>query len=1174
MIRCLSLHAEEVNKLLKIIKRDGKITSFDPNKISIAIQRAASAVSQSIDNVEELVNKILLKVPEEGELSVYDVERIVEQFLMGSKYKNTARSYIEYRKSRDIARESKSELLNRVQSFIDRTSSEYTNENSNKDTVVVTSHRDLLAGIMSKYYATTQILSKEVATAHDSGFIHVHDTDYIISPLGNCIDQNGWITIRKGDDINTIRLIDFMKIYNLETGISIPTDYIEIMSRSGWVKLNAVSIRKLKEDEAVYKIKTRNGLLLKATENHRVPVIANGNEELKLVKDIEEGYSLLGVPKTTDFNKQGILDLSDYVHNLNTIFIGGISYLKSYINYKFGKTLQAFMEDHNIERNRSCPKDRNQRSLSIKQFKAIKDLIDIPYDVYTKLTIYRTGGKSKIPLLLRVSPEFARMLGYVFADGCVSKSESVGSYQVTFSNTNELYLKDYMHCVKTCFPTTNVCIQYPSEKNTTPCTSICIANAVIWELFYNFKHNSSDISIPNFVSNADHIIKYNFLAGAFDSDGHVTNSTIGYTTICEKYAEQFVTLLNSLGITSCLATSKTKGKAYAIKGVCGFRNGDTYKININKLADRKILVKNCNSFKVQNCQEFSAKYGINFDPQEIVSISKEYKNTEFVFDLETADHWFIVNDYVVHNCSLVNYPDMLTNGFKIGDAAIEPPRSIGVAATVLTQIVQAVASAQYGGTTISHIDTYLAPYVVMSYKKLQQEALEWNLPEAWVDMRIEKEVYDAMQTLLYQVNSLTTSNGQTPFITISFGLGTNYFERLIQRSYLQVHTEGIGKNHVTPAFPKVVMFLQEGINMRPEDVNYDIKLMAIDCAVKRIYPDFISLPLNKKITGAYDSATTCMGCRSFLSKFVDNTGKEKTLGRFNLGVVSVNLPMIAMEAKLNDVNILDTLDSYLEIAYDAHMQRINLLKNTKAKQNPIMWMQGALARLQPEETIEHLFYNGYASISIGYIGVAEMCEIVKGNSDKEFALAILKHIKDKCAEFTERSNIAFSVYGTPSEGYCYKAATSFKKLFGTDIIERDYLTNSFHQPVWIDSDPYSKWLYEEGFADISSGGNISYVEQPNLKHNKEAYENLVDFAYKHIPYFGINMPVDHCFKCGFNGEFKCTSKGFVCPTCGNHEDGTMSVIRRVSGYLSAPNSRPFNVGKQAECMDRVKHNKI
>lgn len=526
-------------------------------------------------------------------------------------------------------------------------------------------------------------------------------------------------------------------------------------------------------------------------------------------------------------------------------------------------------------------------------------------------------------------------------------------------------------------------------------------------------------------------------------------------------------------------------------------------------------------------------------------------------------------DYLVSpltNCCLVNYRDMLENGFKIGNAKIEKPKSIGVATTVLTQIIQAVASSQYGGQTCAHIDEGLKQYVEMSFmKNVKQFQSHRNAVGP-----TNKMVYDAMQTLLYQVNTLMSVNGQSPFITISLGLDTSMFGRMITYNYLKVHKEGLGADKVTPVFPKVVFFLKEGVNMNPGDPNYDLKLLAMECCAERIYPDFISVPLNMKVTGSSDGKVTSMGCRSFLSHFATENG-EKYDGRFNLGVVSLNLPMIAAEAKAGKGFFTELLDKHMEMAYEAHMLRVGRLMDVTASQNPTLFMEGALARLGPDEKISKLFYDGYASISIGFVGLYEAVEILYDEPvRKEMAMNILKYMKDICAEFKERSGLGFSLYGTPAESLCYRFASKLQEKH-PGLIERDYLTNSFHQPVWLNSDPFSKWDYESGFAEISNGGNIGYVETPNLKHNMQALEALINYGYENIHYFGINQPVDQCFKCGFSGEFKATAKGFECPSCGNHEEGTISVIRRVSGYLSAPNSRPYNKGKMEEVLQRVKH---
>lgn len=374
-------------------------------------------------------------------------------------------------------------------------------------------------------------------------------------------------------------------------------------------------------------------------------------------------------------------------------------------------------------------------------------------------------------------------------------------------------------------------------------------------------------------------------------------------------------------------------------------------------------------------------------------------------------------DYIISpltNCCLVNYPDMLEHGFTIGNATIGTPNSINVAATVLSQISAAVSGGQYGGQTYSHIDHYLVPYVEKTHNKNLSFCKKHGLPESVADEMTEKDVYDSMQCFLYQINTLTSTNGQTPFLTISLGLDTSKFGRMITKNYLMVHKGGIGEDHITPVFPKVLFFLDEGVNMNPGDPNYDLKQLAMECAAERIYPDFVSVPLNRKVTGSTEGNVTSMGCRSYLSKYVDQqTGEEKYLGRFNLGVVSLNLPMIAAKAKTEGTNFYAVLDEYLELAYDAHMVRVNRLKGTKAGQNPIMWCEGVLARLDSEETIDKLFYDGYASISIGYIGVYETCQILGREGDKNLALGILQHMKDKCAEFKERSRLGFSLYGTP-----------------------------------------------------------------------------------------------------------------------------------------------------------------
>lgn len=290
----------------------------------------------------------------------------------------------------------------------------------------------------------------------------------------------------------------------------------------------------------------------------------------------------------------------------------------------------------------------------------------------------------------------------------------------------------------------------------------------------------------------------------------------------------------------------------------------------------------------------------------------------------------------------------------------------------------------------------------------------------------------------------------------------------------------------------------------------------------------------------------------------------------NIGVVSINLPMYALEAKGELEEFYKLLDNNLEMAYKMHMVRVERIKHTKARQNPTLFIHGAIARLQPEQTIEHLLYGGRSSISIGFVGLAETVEVLVGGEDKKLAMSILSTIKAKLELFTGRCDISFSLYGSPSESLAYKFAKALKEKF-PEFQQKDYITNSFHQPVWIESSPFKKWEYEEGFAKISSGGHIGYIEQPSLKNNLEAYEAFVNFAYTKIPYFGINVPVDKCYLCGCEEEAKATAEGFECKGCGNKDKDTLKAVRRISGYLTSPTARPANKGKHQEMCERVKH---
>ncbi|WP_416778788.1 anaerobic ribonucleoside-triphosphate reductase [Xenorhabdus budapestensis] len=536
--------------------------------------------------------------------------------------------------------------------------------------------------------------------------------------------------------------------------------------------------------------------------------------------------------------------------------------------------------------------------------------------------------------------------------------------------------------------------------------------------------------------------------------------------------------------------------------------------------------------------------------------------------------------FPMFNCMLVDLQGMLTKGFKMGNAEIEPPKSISTATAITAQIIAQVASHIYGGTTIDRIDEVLAPFVKASYNKHLIIAKEWHITDhtAYAEARTEKECYDAFQSLEYEVNTLHTANGQTPFVTFGFGLGTSNESRLIQTAILRNRTAGLGKNHKTAVFPKLVFAIRDGLNHKFGDPNYDIKLLALECASKRMYPDILNYDQVVKVTGSFK---TPMGCRSFLGVY-EEKGQQIHAGRNNLGVISLNLPRIAIEAKGNEMRFWQLLEQRLLVVRQALMTRIERLENTKARVAPILYMEGACGvRLKEDDNIAEIFKHGRASISLGYIGINETINALYGDhihlfddeQRRQKAIAIVKRLRKAVDTWKQETGYGFSLYSTPSESLCDRFCRLDAAEFGViqGVTDKGYYTNSFHLDVEKKVNPYDKLDFEAPYPPLANGGFICYGEYPNLQHNLKALEDVWDYSYSRVPYYGTNTPIDECYQCGFTGEFSCISKGFICPRCGNHDPAHVSVIRRVCGYLGSPDARPFNAGKQEEVKRRIKH---
>lgn len=550
-------------------------------------------------------------------------------------------------------------------------------------------------------------------------------------------------------------------------------------------------------------------------------------------------------------------------------------------------------------------------------------------------------------------------------------------------------------------------------------------------------------------------------------------------------------------------------------------------------------------------------------------------------------------DYIMQpmfNCCLINLEDMLTNGTVVNGKKIDSPKSFQVACTVTTQIIAQVASGQYGGQSINGIDRILAPFVRKSYNKyfetslIEQKEVYGIEPDiekakkiAW--MRTKKEVKDGIQTIQYQINTLMTTNGQAPFVTLFMHFLPGFeFEKeaaLIQQEILEQRYQGI-KNEadvfVTPAFPKLIYVLDEH-NVHPDSKYYYLTKLAAKCTAKRMYPDYVSA---KKMKELYEgNVFSPMGCRSFLAPWKDENGDYKFDGRFNMGVVSLNLPQIAILANHSEEKFFEILEKRLELAKRALLLRYDLLKNATSDVSPIHWQYGALTRLDKGEKIKPYLENGYATISLGYIGIYEASVLITGKShtekENDFALKVVRRLRQATDAWKKETKLGFALYGTPAESLTHRFASIDRRRFGKikNVTDKGYYTNSYHVDVRENITVFDKFDFESQFQELSTGGMISYAEIPNMNNNIEAVETLVRYIYDHIMYAEFNTKSDYCHECGFDGEIKVNENNeWECPNCHNTNKDKLTVIRRTCGYLG---ENFWNEGRTKEINARVLH---
>ena len=567
-------------------------------------------------------------------------------------------------------------------------------------------------------------------------------------------------------------------------------------------------------------------------------------------------------------------------------------------------------------------------------------------------------------------------------------------------------------------------------------------------------------------------------------------------------------------------------------------------------------------------------------PEEIVEA-----HDQGIIHFHDADY-FAQN--ALHNCDLINLEDMLQNGTNINGVMIEKPHKFLTAVTIATQIITAVSSSQYGGCTITL--THLAPFVRDSYNRYlkiyKNRKLSKEDCEKFAKEDLKTEITAGVQTFQYQVNSMTTTNGQAPFLSVCMYLGETeeYKEELamIIEEFLNQRIEGMKNEkgvYITPAFPKLLYVLEED-NIHENSKYYYLTELAAKCTAKRMVPDYISEKMMKKLKidkNGDGQCYPCMGCRSFLTPYVDKEGKPKYYGRFNQGVVTINLVDVALSADKDEELFWKIFDERLELCHRALQIRHKRLAKATSDVAPILWQHGALARLGKGESIHDLLHGGYSTISLGYAGLYECVKFMTGHSHtdngkgKEFALEVMQKLNDKCKEWKEAENMDYSVYGTPIESTTYKFAKCLRERFGIikGITDRNYITNSYHVPVFEEIDAFTKLSLESEFQKLSPGGAISYIETPNLQNNIPSVIEVIKFIYDNIMYAELNTKSDYCQKCGFDGEILINDDlEWYCPNCGNKDHDTLNVARRTCGYIG---TKFWNKGRTQEIKERVLH---
>lgn len=862
---------------MNVIKRDGRKVEFDKEKIKRAVLAAfietEGEVSQyardkaaEIARYVESVNK---------ELTVEEIQTIVEDKLMASNHKDVARAFIVYRNTRSRIRDRNSAWMKAIKEKL--SASNVQNQNANVDEHSFGGRKGEADAELTKKLALDDYMSEMSRNNHLNNEIYIHDLDSYVVGMHNCTDGDGWITIKDGSGkIRTVQIKELANEIALEDGQIAVLDEANysILSRDGWTKLNNITRRKLKEGEPLYTIKTKTGLSLNLTGEHRLPVIREGEEILKEVKDLAVGDVLLtseNVMVSDNDLCDSFIDLSDLKDDGIDIRIFNISPLKNYIKYKYGVIFSTYAEN-----NFEYYTGHTQKSIKLSDFKKLISRYPVSFDVLSRLKISASGSKHKYPMLIPYSSELAKLYAYIYSDGSVYENEDGSMFQVCFTNTNEEMIDDFIKCFETCFGRKlNKC--YPTEQyaeNNSPCIRVHCGDRIIVRLFKDYAggimNGSQDLRIPDFVMNGPEDVKYAYLSAAVDSDGNLNTHNINITTCCKSYAEQLSMIMNSLGYHSTVVLTDKAGSTYHFNksSRTGIRNFDSYKVMIHRDDEKADLYAKMNTIKVFDKYSYR---GISnkFAESKITAIVPKICPEESVYDLETASHWFILNNYVSHNCLTVPFDKLLANGFNTRQTDVRPAQSVNTAFQLVAVLFQLQSLQQFGGVSASHLDWTMVPYVRKSFWKhykdgykyltdgkhtiwfesngglLPIEAAEYKENEKVYEYALDmttKEVYQAVEGMYHNLNTLQSRSGnQLPFTSINYGTCIAPEGRLVTKAILDVSIKGIGKLHKTPIFPCGIFQYMKGVNDKPGTPNYDLYLLALESTAKRLYPNYANV---------------------------------------------------------------------------------------------------------------------------------------------------------------------------------------------------------------------------------------------------------------------------------------------------------------------------------------------